>query len=121
MLGWLFGASGQIKLYLSEPRRTSGFIEFEKARVRWFLSVDEEDRPIPIKVEQPKTYRSITIDGQEIEFSGGFTDLHTRVYEKTLAGNGFGLDDARASIELTYQIRNCELSLVDELAHPFLK
>jgi UDP-N-acetyl-2-amino-2-deoxyglucuronate dehydrogenase len=121
MLGWLFGASGQIKLYLSESRRMSGFVEFEKARVRWFLSVDEEDLPIPIKAGQPKTYRSITIDGQEIEFSGGFTDLHTRVYEKTLAGEGFGIEDARSSIELTHRIRNCELSLMDELAHPFIK
>lgn len=121
MLGWLFGASGQIKLHLSEPRRMSGFIEFEKARVRWFLSVDEEDLPISIKTGQPKTHRSITIDGQEIEFSGGFTDLHTRVYEKTLAGDGFGIEDARSSIELTYRIRNCELSSVDEFAHSFLK
>jgi len=121
MLGWLFGAPGANKLYLSEPRRMSGIIEFEKAKVRWFLSVDENDLPIPIQPGQPRTYRSITIDGEEIEFSGGFSDLHTRVYKKTLAGEGFGIEDARPSIELTYRIRNSELSPVDDVAHPLLK
>jgi len=121
LLGWLFGPPGQIKLYLSEPRRMSGFVEFQRAKVHWFLSVNEADLPTPMGADQPKTYRSITIDGQEIEFSGGFTDLHTRVYEKTLAGKGFSIEDARPSVELTYRIRHCELSPVDELAHPFLK
>ena len=121
MLGWLFGPSGRVALHLSEPRRMSGFVEFEKARVRWFLSVDENDLPIQIEDGQSKTYRSITIDGQEIEFSDGFTDLHTRVYEQTLNGNGFGIDDARPSVELTYQIRQSELSPVNGLAHPYLK
>ena len=99
----------------------SGFVEFQRAQVRWFLSVDENDLPVPIDPGKPKTYRSITVDGEEIEFSGGFTDLHTRVYEQTLAGNGFGLDDARPSIELAYNIRNTPLSPIDILAHPFLK
>ena len=121
MLGWLFGPSGQVALHLSEARRMSGFVEFERARVRWFLSVDQDDLPIQIQDGQPQTYRSITIDGQEIEFSGGFADLHTRVYEQTLNGNGFGIDDARPSVELTYQIRQSELSLLDGLAHPYLK
>ena len=121
MLGWLFGPSGRVALHLSEPRRMSGFVEFEKARVRWFLSVDENDLPIQIEDGQSKTYRSITINGQEIEFSDGFTDLHTRVYEQTLNGNGFGIDDARPSVELTYQIRQSELSPVNGLAHPYLK
>jgi len=121
MLGWLFGASGQVKLHLSEPRQMSGFIEFEKAQVRWFLSVDEDDLPIPIQTGQPKTYRSITIDGEEIEFSGGFTDLHTRIYEKSLVGEGFGIEDARPSVELTYRIRQSELSPVGEMAHELLK
>ncbi len=89
--------------------------------MKWFLSVDERDLPVKIEPGKPKTYRSITVDGEEIEFSGGFTDLHTRVYEQTLAGNGFGLDDARPSIELTYNIRNTKVSPVDILAHPFLK
>ena len=121
MLQWLFGKPGEVKLYRSEDRSMSGFVEFERAQVRWFLSVDEKDLPVPIEQGKPKTYRSITVDGDEIEFSGGFTDLHTRVYERTLAGNGFGLDDARPSIELTYRIRNTPISPIDVLAHPFLK
>ena len=121
MLQWLFGKPGKVKLYRSEDRSMSGFVEFERAQVRWFLSVDENDLPVPIEPGKPKTYRSITVDGDEIEFSGGFTDLHTRVYERTLAGNGFGLDDARPSIELTYRIRNTPLSQKDALAHPLLR
>lgn len=121
MIQWLFGEFGEVKIHLKEKERMSGFIELERARVNWFLSVDEDDLPVPIEQGQPKTYRSITIDGEEIEFSGGFTDLHTRVYERTLAGEGFGIKDARASIDLTYQIRQSEISPVDELAHPFLR
>ena len=120
MLGWLFGAPGDVRLHLSETRRMAGFIEFERARVRWLLSVDEDDLPVPTQPGQPKTYRSITVDREEIEFSGGFTDLHTRVYEKTLTGEGFGIEDARPSIELTYRIRNSELSPVNDTAHPLL-
>lgn len=121
MLQWLFGKAGETKVYVSEPRRMAGFIEFEKAKVSWFLSVNAEDLPIPIQPGQPQTYRSITIDGAEIEFSRGFTDLHTRVYQKTLAGQGFGIDDSRPSIELTHQIRNAKISPIDDKIHPILK
>ena len=120
MLGWLFGTPDQVRLHLSEPRRMAGFIEFEKAKVRWFLSVNQADLPSSACDEQVKTYRSITVDGREIEFSGGFTDLHTRVYEKVLAGEGFGIEDARPSVELSHRIRTSELSFIDELAHPLL-
>jgi UDP-N-acetyl-2-amino-2-deoxyglucuronate dehydrogenase len=88
--------------------------------VRWFLSVDVNDLPDSVKESGKTTYRSITVDGEEIEFSGGFTDLHTRVYEETLVGNGFGIQDARPSIELTYRIRTSEISPLDSLAHPKL-
>ena len=121
MLQWLFGKPDLLKLHRSTPKSMSGFVEFERAQVRWFLSVDKNDLPVAIESGKPKTYRSITVNGDEIEFSGGFTDLHTRVYERTLAGNGFGLDDARPSIELAYNIRNTPLTAVDDLAHPFLK
>ena len=121
MIQWLFGEFGEIKVYLDEKDRMSGFVELERARVNWFLSVNGDDLPEPIKPGEPMTYRSITIDGEEIEFSGGFTDLHTRVYEKTLGGEGFGLEDARCSIDLTYQIRQAELSQLDDMAHPFLR
>ena len=99
----------------------SGFIELEHARVRWFLSVDAQDLPFPPKVGGKTTYRSITVDGKEIEFSEGFTDLHTRVYEETLAGGGFGIAEARPSISLTYAIRTAEISPKDELIHPYLQ
>jgi UDP-N-acetyl-2-amino-2-deoxyglucuronate dehydrogenase len=99
----------------------SGFIELERARVRWFLSVDKDDLPFYAKAGGKTTYRSITVDGREIEFSEGFTDLHTRVYEETLAGRGFGIKDARPSIQLTYSIRTAEISPKDDMAHPLLK
>jgi UDP-N-acetyl-2-amino-2-deoxyglucuronate dehydrogenase len=121
LLLWLFGPAGGIKVYISDDHRMSGFIELEHARVRWFLSVDAQDLPFPPKVGGKTTYRSITVDGEEIEFSEGFTDLHTRVYEETLAGRGFGITEARPSIALTYAIRTTEISPKDEFAHPYLK
>jgi len=120
MLIWLFGEPNKVNLYLNESRRMSGFIELDNANVRWFLSVEEDDLPFPAKPNQSKTYRSITVDGQEIEFSGGFTDLHTQVYEQTLAGEGFGIEAARPSIELVHRIRNSEIVSLNDLAHPFL-
>jgi UDP-N-acetyl-2-amino-2-deoxyglucuronate dehydrogenase len=121
MLQWLFGKPDVIKVHRAESKSTSGFVELKRAQVRWFLSVDENDLPVPREPGKPKTYRSIIVDGEEIEFSDGFPDLHTRVYEETLAGSGFGIDDARPSIELAYNIRNTPLSPVDVLAHPFLQ
>ncbi len=96
----------------------SGYIELEKANIRWFLSVDYNDLPEEIKQKGQRTYRSITLDGEEIEFSEGFTDLHTAVYKDILNGGGFGLEDARPSIELAYQIRNLNPVGFNERAHP---
>jgi UDP-N-acetyl-2-amino-2-deoxyglucuronate dehydrogenase len=121
LLLWLFGSAGDVKLYHADDKRMSGYIELENAHVRWFLSVDVNDLPEAAVADGKKTFRSITVDGQEIEFSGGFTDLHTRVYEETLAGRGFGIQDARPSIELTHRIRTSPISTLDSLAHPFLK
>ena len=121
LLLWLFGSAGDIKLYHSDPKRMSGYVELEHARVRWFLSTDVSDLPNPTKAAGKTTFRSITVDGQEIEFSEGFTDLHTRVYEETLAGRGFGINDARPSINLTHRIRTTPLSPLDTLTHPKLK
>ena len=72
----------------------------------WFLSIDRNDLPFEATPGQKTTFRSITIDGEEVEFTEGFTDLHTRVYEETLAGRGFGIAEARPSIELTHRVRN---------------
>lgn len=120
LLLWLFGPFADIRVYHSDDQRMSGFIELEHARVRWFLSVDSRDLPVEVKTTGKTTFRSITVDGQEIEFSEGFTDLHTRVYEETLAGRGFGIADARPSINLTYAIRTAPISPKDECVHPLL-
>ncbi len=121
LLIWLFGSVNGVKVYYSDDSRMSGFIELDRARVKWFLSVDKNDLPAAAKAGNKTTYRSITVDGKEIEFSEGFTDLHTRVYEETLAGRGFGIVDARPSINLTHAIRTAPISPKDELAHPLLK
>ncbi|MDP1544940.1 MAG: Gfo/Idh/MocA family oxidoreductase [Anaerolineales bacterium] len=121
LLMWLFGTVGGVKVYHADDQRMSGFIELERARVRWYLSVEKDDLPASVKVAGKTTYRSITVDGREVEFSEGFTDLHTRVYEETLAGRGFGIKEARPSVELTHKIRSSLTSPRDELAHPFLK
>jgi UDP-N-acetyl-2-amino-2-deoxyglucuronate dehydrogenase len=120
ILLWLFGPVGNLRVYHSDNSRMSGYMELERARVRWFLSVDAHDLPSPVTVGGKTTYRAITVDGKEIEFSEGFTDLNTRVYEETLAGRGFGIVEARPSIELTYAIRMAPTSPKDECAHPFL-
>lgn len=121
LLMWLFGSLNGIKVYHKDDERMSGFIELERARVRWFLSVDKNDLPEQANTNGKTTYRSITVDGKEIEFSEGFTDLHTKVYEETLAGRGFGIKEARPSVQLTHDIRQSPLSPIDTLAHPFLR
>ncbi len=121
LLMWLFGKPGNCRVYYSDKQRMSGFVELEYARVRWFLSVDVNDLPFAVQPGKKSTYRSISVDGQEVEFSEGFTDLHTRIYEETLAGRGFGIEDARPSILLTNQIRTTAVSPMDELAHPYLR
>lgn len=120
LLLWLFGPAANLQVYHSDNSRMSGFIDLEHARVRWFLSVDSQDLPAQAKAAGKTTYRSITVDGREVEFSEGFTDLHTRVYEETLAGRGFGITEARPSIELTYAIRTAPISPKDDCVHPFL-
>lgn len=120
LLLWLFGPAANLRVYHSDNNCMSGFIELERARVRWFLSMDSKDLPLQAKASGKTTYRSITVDDREVEFSEGFTDLHTRVYEETLAGRGFGIAEARPSIELTYGIRMARISPKDECAHPFL-
>ncbi len=120
LLLWLFGTAGDIRLYHSDSYRMSGYIELEHARVRWFLSVHPNDLVLANAPQGKNTYRSITVDGKEVEFSEGFTELHTRVYEETLAGRGFGIADARQSIELTHQLRTSAISRIDSLAHPKL-
>ena len=120
LLMWLFGDVEKNEVHIQEEERMSGFLSLENADVEWFLSLDDSDLPDQTP-EGQTTYRSITVDGEEIEFSGGFTDLHTRVYEKTLAGEGFGIDDARPSIELVHNLRSATVVTPGESFHPFTK
>jgi UDP-N-acetyl-2-amino-2-deoxyglucuronate dehydrogenase len=121
LLLWLFGPAGESRVHYSDARRMAGFLELERAEVQWFLSVDAKDLPFTVEAGKRSTFRSITVDGEEIEFSEGFTDLHTRTYEETLAGRGFGIEDARPSIELVYRIRSAPIAAIDGSAHPRLR
>jgi UDP-N-acetyl-2-amino-2-deoxyglucuronate dehydrogenase len=121
MLLWLFGPAERVEVHLRENRRMSGYLGLEKADVRWFLSLDFSDLPTPPGDTMNTTHRSITMDGEEIYFTTGFTDLHTKVYERTLAGEGFGIQDARPSIELVHRIREAEVSTQPEFLHSKLK
>lgn len=118
LLLWLFGGVDQSAVHLRTPRQMAGVLELERARVRWFLSTDEEDLPADVRKSGGYAHRSMTCDGQEIEFSGGFTDLHTRVYEQILAGNGAGIRDARPAIELVHAINQADLTPNSGPGHP---
>jgi UDP-N-acetyl-2-amino-2-deoxyglucuronate dehydrogenase len=120
LLMWLFGDAGDLRIHLSDPERMSGFLQLARARVRWFLSVNPGDLPYPVVPGKRSTFRSISIDGQEIEFTEGFTDLHTRVYQEILSGHGFGIADARPSIELAYRIRTAAITPSTQDLHPFI-
>jgi UDP-N-acetyl-2-amino-2-deoxyglucuronate dehydrogenase len=120
LLLWLFGAVKSLSVHVREPKRILGTLELDKADVEWFLSVDPSDLPFPAEPGGRMTYRSITVDGQEVEFTEGFTDLHTRIYEEVLAGRAFGISDARPSIELAYRIRTVALDPRPAGLHPFL-
>lgn len=117
-LTWIFGKAEKTEIHLAEPSRYSGTLELEKANVKWFLSVDASDLPTEVVANGGYAHRSITCDGEEIDLSKGFTDLHTRVYEEILAGQGHGLEDARGAIDLVYKIRQQEVSLPGPTAHP---
>ena len=106
MLSYVFGEVKENIVHCYDKNRAAGYLELEKARVRWFLSIDSNDLPKEIKASGQRTYRSITINNKEIEFSGGFTDLHTVSYQNILDGNGFRLEEARQSINTVFHIRN---------------
>jgi UDP-N-acetyl-2-amino-2-deoxyglucuronate dehydrogenase len=121
MLGWIFGNVKTNIVHLSEQNKAAGYLELENARIRWFLSLDYNDIPRDAKMLGRRTHRSITIDGEEIEFSEGFADLHTLTYSEILAGNGYGLNDARQSVETVYIIRNAKPVGIKGDYHPMLK
>ena len=121
MLGWIFGKTIKNTVHLHQANKAVGYLELKNARIRWFLSIDSNDLPKEIKEKGQRTYRSITIENEEIEFSDGFTDLHTRAYEEILAGNGFGVDEVRQSIQTAFEIRNAAPVGMKGEYHPLLK
>ena len=121
MLSWVFGDVKKNETHLKQDDANAGYLEFKHARVRWFLSVNYDYIPEEVKLSGQRTYRSITVDGDEIEFSDGFFDLHTASYDNIVKGKGFGLNDARQSIEIVHDIRVAELSPMEGDYHPLAK
>jgi UDP-N-acetyl-2-amino-2-deoxyglucuronate dehydrogenase len=121
LLLWLFGGVQDCAVHLRAPRRMAGALELERARVRWFLSTEAGDMPVTPEPGGRTTHRSIAVDGEDVEFTDGFTDLHTRVYEETLAGRGFGIADARPSITLSSRIRTTPVTAGGDRRHPLVK
>jgi len=120
MLHFVFGALQENKVHHISPTKSAGYLEYEKARVRWFLSVDVNDIPADVRAAGQRTYRAITANGESIEFSDGFTDLHTISYREILAGRGFGLEENRVAIETVSHIRSASLSPLSGDHHPFV-
>ena len=121
MLSWIFGGIKSNIVHVSNENTAAGFLELDKARVRWFLSLEKENIPQKVRNEGLSTYRSITMEGEEIEFSGGFTDLHTESYREILEGRGYGITEARKSIEIVHNIRTTQAVGLKGDFHPILK
>jgi UDP-N-acetyl-2-amino-2-deoxyglucuronate dehydrogenase len=121
LLLWMFGPVTGCAVHLRDDRRIGGFLELERARVRWFLSTDSADLPFVAEPGVRTTFRSITVDGAEIEFSDGFADLHTRVYEEVLAGRGFGIEEGRPAVSLTHRIRQTAAAAPTSPVHPMVE
>ena len=117
---WLFGPTERSSVHQATPSRVAGYLELERARARWFLSVDVNDLPADVRNKGGYAYRSITIDDQELDLSGGFTDLHTAVYRDILAGGGFGIEDSRPAIDLVHRVRYSREMPGNGFVHPLL-
>ena len=121
MLCWIFGEVEENIVHLKTNDTNAGYFKLKNATVRWFLSINYDYIPKEIRDNNQRTYRSITVDGEELEFSGGFTDLHTRSYKEILKGNGFGLEEAYGSIRTVSTIRNLDALGLKGDYHPFCK
>jgi UDP-N-acetyl-2-amino-2-deoxyglucuronate dehydrogenase len=119
MLSWIFGEVQENVVHYHKKDVAAGYLEFENARVKWFLSINSDYLPKEVKEKGQTTFRSIKIDGDELEFSGGFKDLHTMVYKDILNGKGYGLGAARNAIEIVHDIRNAEVVGKKGNYHPF--
>jgi UDP-N-acetyl-2-amino-2-deoxyglucuronate dehydrogenase len=120
MLHFVYGRVQENIVHLNTPTKAAGYLEYERARVRWFLSVDVADVPEVERAKGKRTYRAVTADGENLEFSDGFTELHTKIYEDILAGGGFGVEENRVAIETVATIRNAPIVPVGPLTHPFV-
>tara|TARA_R100000687_G_C6449135_1_gene164337 strand:+ start:397 stop:1341 length:945 start_codon:yes stop_codon:yes gene_type:complete len=120
MLHFVYGNVQENIVHLNTPTKAAGYLEYERARVRWFLSLDVNDVPEEERAKGKRTFRSVVADGENIEFSEGFTELHTKIYEDILSGGGFGVEDNRAAIETVSTIRNAPIAPVGDLSHPFI-
>lgn len=120
MLHFIFGDIKKNEVHYRDRKTSSGYLEYERARVRWFLSIDARHLPENAVQGEKLTYRSIDIEGEELEFSGGFTDLHTQSYQNILAGNGYGVEENRAAIQTVAEIRNAPITENPENPHPLL-
>jgi UDP-N-acetyl-2-amino-2-deoxyglucuronate dehydrogenase len=121
MLTWVFGLLKKNIVHVHEYDRASGFLEFEKARVRWFLSINFETIPEEVRNAGKRTFRSLSVDGKSFEFSDGFTELHTQSYKNILNGKGFPLMEAKTAIEIVHEIRNQTPIGKQGDYHPFIK
>jgi UDP-N-acetyl-2-amino-2-deoxyglucuronate dehydrogenase len=121
MLAWIFGDQKENRVHLLSASRAAGILRLQKAHVRWFLSLESDDLPKAARTNGRSTYRSLSIDDQEFEFSDGFTDLHTVSYQQILAGKGYGLPDTKPSIHIVYEIRNSKPAGLKGDYHPALK
>ena len=121
MLHWIFGEKESIKVHINKQNINSGYLKVKNANIKWFLSTDQKFIPKNLKEKGQSTYRSIKINGDEIEFSDGFSDLHTKVYEKILKNEGYGIKDTYSSIQTVDQIRFMEESPLKDEYHEFCK
>ena len=121
MLQWVFGSVKENIVHIRSHDRAAGYLELDKARVRWFLSIDYDTLPPEVKAARKRTFRSIKIEDEELEFTTGFEDLHTASYSDIVNGGGFGLKEARNAIDLVHQIRIKDISGIGEDAHPFAR
>ncbi|MDX1479288.1 MAG: Gfo/Idh/MocA family oxidoreductase [Saprospiraceae bacterium] len=121
MLIWIFGDIQHSEVHVHTHDRAAGYLKLERARVKWFLSINYDTIPEQVRQSGARTYRSLTIENEEFEFSGGFTELHTRTYQDILDGRGFSLGDARKAIQAVYQIRNSEPVGRGDRFHPLVE
>ena len=121
MLTWIFGGVKKNTVNIHSHDRAAGYLELKKARIRWFLSINFDTVPEDIKQKGKRTFRSIKIEGEELEFSDGFTDLHTTSYERILSDQGFRIEETRSAIEIVHDIRHAAPVGLKGEYHPFAK